>query len=171
MQQQHTQLEAACGPQDRMRCCPCGAAAGPREAASWLRRPCAEAARLLSCLASFQVEMVQHIKREHPGLDVICGNVVTSWQVRGSCRTGPCAHALLPDGTSGPVFHPCQLPAACCGLSSRCLLRLARVMLLVLVLPVPFCVRGRQLQLHVAAGKWGGAGDEPRVCPYHPTTL
>lgn len=27
--------------------------------------------------------MVQHIKREHPGLDVICGNVVTSWQVGG----------------------------------------------------------------------------------------
>jgi hypothetical protein len=25
--------------------------------------------------------MVQHIKREHPGLDVICGNVVTTWQV------------------------------------------------------------------------------------------
>ena len=25
----------------------------------------------------YQIEMVQHIKREHPGLDVICGNVVS----------------------------------------------------------------------------------------------
>ena len=25
---------------------------------------------------------LQHIKREHPGLDVICGNVVATWQVR-----------------------------------------------------------------------------------------
>lgn len=32
--------------------------------------------------STFQVSMVQHIKREHPGLDVICGNVVTSWQAR-----------------------------------------------------------------------------------------
>ncbi len=29
----------------------------------------------------YQIEMVQHIKREHPGLDVICGNVVTSEQM------------------------------------------------------------------------------------------
>lgn len=27
----------------------------------------------------------QHIKREHPGLDVICGNVVATWQVGGCC--------------------------------------------------------------------------------------
>lgn len=31
--------------------------------------------------STFQIEMVQHIKREHPGLDVICGNVVTSQQM------------------------------------------------------------------------------------------
>lgn len=31
--------------------------------------------------STFQIEMVQHIKREHPGLDVICGNVVTSDQM------------------------------------------------------------------------------------------
>ena len=30
--------------------------------------------------STFQIEMLQHIKREHPGLDVICGNVVTSQQ-------------------------------------------------------------------------------------------
>ena len=33
--------------------------------------------------STFQVQMVQHIKREHPGLDVICGNVVTTWQASG----------------------------------------------------------------------------------------
>lgn len=31
--------------------------------------------------SDFQIEMVQHIKKEHPGLDVICGNVVTSRQL------------------------------------------------------------------------------------------
>lgn len=31
--------------------------------------------------STFQIEMVQHIKREHPALDVICGNVVTSQQM------------------------------------------------------------------------------------------
>jgi len=31
--------------------------------------------------STYQIEMVQHIKREHPGLDVICGNVVTSEQM------------------------------------------------------------------------------------------
>ncbi|KAL4854420.1 Inosine-5'-monophosphate dehydrogenase [Chlorella vulgaris] len=36
--------------------------------------------------STFQVSMVQHIKREHPGLDVICGNVVTSWQARVARR-------------------------------------------------------------------------------------
>lgn len=38
--------------------------------------------------STFQVEMVQHIKREHPGLDVICGNVVTSWQARRLIEAG-----------------------------------------------------------------------------------
>lgn len=33
----------------------------------------------LGCV--LQMGMVQHIKREHPGLEVICGNVVASWQV------------------------------------------------------------------------------------------
>jgi hypothetical protein len=32
--------------------------------------------------STFQIEMVNHIKRAHPGLDVICGNIVTTVQVR-----------------------------------------------------------------------------------------
>jgi hypothetical protein len=41
---------------------------------------------LLCCVApqgdsTFQIEMVQHIKRAHPNLDVICGNIVTTVQV------------------------------------------------------------------------------------------
>ncbi|GAB4823609.1 hypothetical protein N2152v2_010655 [Parachlorella kessleri] len=32
--------------------------------------------------STYQLEMLSHIKREHPGLDVICGNVVTSVQAR-----------------------------------------------------------------------------------------
>lgn len=42
-------------------------------------RPAARAAQGDS---TYQLEMLAHIKREHPGLDVICGNVVTSVQVR-----------------------------------------------------------------------------------------
>lgn len=38
--------------------------------------------------STFQVEMLNHIKREHPGLDVICGNVVTSWQARRLIEAG-----------------------------------------------------------------------------------
>ncbi|KAL4439899.1 hypothetical protein ABPG75_002900 [Micractinium tetrahymenae] len=38
--------------------------------------------------STFQVQMVQHIKREHPGLDVICGNVVTTWQARRLIEAG-----------------------------------------------------------------------------------
>jgi IMP dehydrogenase len=33
--------------------------------------------------STFQLQMLAHIKRAHPGLDVICGNVVTGAQVRG----------------------------------------------------------------------------------------
>ena len=36
--------------------------------------------------STFQLDMLAHIKREHPGLEVICGNVVTSDQ---ASRTGP----------------------------------------------------------------------------------
>lgn len=32
--------------------------------------------------STFQLQMVSHIKKHHPGLDVICGNVVTSSQAR-----------------------------------------------------------------------------------------
>jgi IMP dehydrogenase len=31
--------------------------------------------------STFQIQMVQHIKRAHPNLDVICGNIVTTVQV------------------------------------------------------------------------------------------
>lgn len=38
--------------------------------------------------STFQMQMVQHIKREHPGLDVICGNVVATWQARRLIEAG-----------------------------------------------------------------------------------
>lgn len=34
--------------------------------------------------STYQIQMLQHIKRAHPGLDVICGNIVTTAQAR--CR-------------------------------------------------------------------------------------
>lgn len=37
------------------------------------------------------LQMLQHIKQHHPGLDVICGNVVTSAQ----------AHRLIEAGADG----------------------------------------------------------------------
>lgn len=38
--------------------------------------------------STYQVEMLNHIKREHPGLDVICGNVVTTWQAKRLIEAG-----------------------------------------------------------------------------------
>lgn len=38
--------------------------------------------------SSFQAQMVAHIKREHPGLDVICGNVVATWQAQRLIEAG-----------------------------------------------------------------------------------
>jgi hypothetical protein len=53
-------------------------------------RPCCF---LPAFFPTLQIEMVQHIKREHPGLDVICGNVVATWQV--GCLCILCATSLL----------------------------------------------------------------------------
>lgn len=65
--------------------------------------------------STFQVSMVQHIKREHPGLDVICGNVVTSWQARavadlpGHGQQQAAARGVLHLSSRRPVLR------ACCG--------------------------------------------------------
>lgn len=40
-------------------------------------------ARLAQGDSTYQTDMLTHIKREHPGLEVICGNVVTTVQVGG----------------------------------------------------------------------------------------
>lgn len=38
--------------------------------------------------STFQTDMVAHIKRAHPGLDVICGNIVTTAQARHLIEAG-----------------------------------------------------------------------------------
>lgn len=38
--------------------------------------------------STYQIEMLSHIKREHPGLDVICGNVVTTRQAANLISAG-----------------------------------------------------------------------------------
>jgi IMP dehydrogenase len=38
--------------------------------------------------SSFQVEMLQYIKQRHPGLEVICGNVVTVKQCKFLVEAG-----------------------------------------------------------------------------------
>ena len=40
------------------------------------------------CHAALQAAMIGHIKREHPGLEVIAGNVVASWQARRLIEAG-----------------------------------------------------------------------------------
>jgi IMP dehydrogenase len=45
--------------------------------------------------STFQLQMLSHIKRAHPGLDVICGNVVTGAQVRALNLGNTCLGAGL----------------------------------------------------------------------------
>lgn len=36
----------------------------------------------------FQLDMLRHIKREHPGLQIIAGNVINAFQVRALVTGG-----------------------------------------------------------------------------------
>ncbi|KAJ9530688.1 hypothetical protein QJQ45_014843 [Haematococcus lacustris] len=72
----------------------CGAAAGTREMdrarIDALVAAGADAVILDSSQgdSSFQIEMVQHVKRWHPELQVICGNIVTTVQARRLIEAG-----------------------------------------------------------------------------------
>ena len=76
-----------------------GAAVGTRESDKQRVRALRERGRVDAVIldssqgfSSYQLDMLNYLKREHPGLEVICGNIVTSWQARELVAAGMRLH-------------------------------------------------------------------------------
>lgn len=69
--------------------------------------------------STYQLEMLAHLKRAHPELQVVCGNVVTSNQARRLIQGG--ADALRIGMGSGSI---CTTQEVCCSPHAYTLARL-----------------------------------------------